>query len=311
MPTPAIETYSAQTFRERYMRPEQKLDLLLKPDFGTFFIVPVEEMIRLIKLPVPPNRATNHLLIFLTEGEAVMRIGSESYRIVKEECLVVPAGQVFSFAQADVNRGYLCSFHPDFLASTFGPREALRAFDFLQVWGNHCLSLGPATGGYAGHLLERMHAAYAGQGLQDPYLLRSYLAALLCELRIAYQPPAADKPQRAVTLTNMFKEMLFAQVRTRQRVGEYAEALHVTPNHLNKAVKGVTGKSPSRWIDETLVLEAKVLLHQTDLSVGEVAAALGLFDPSYFTRLFRKHAGVTPGAFRKKIEKSRDQPFSS
>jgi AraC-like DNA-binding protein/mannose-6-phosphate isomerase-like protein (cupin superfamily) len=311
MSTPAIETYSTQTFRERYMRPEQKLDVLLKPDFGSFFIVPVEEMIRLVKLPVPPTRATNHLLLYLTEGEAQMRIGSESYRIVQEECLVVPAGQVFSFAQADVNRGYLCSFGPDFLAGTFGPREALRAFEFLQVWGRHCLPLGPAAGGYAGRLLERMHAAYAGQGLRDPYLLRSYLAALLCEIRTVYQLPATDKPQRAVTLTNGFKELLFAEVRTRQRVGEYAEVLHVTPNHLNKAVKGVTGKSPSRWIDETLVLEAKVLLHQTDLSVGEVAAALGLFDPSYFARLFRKYAGVTPVAFRKKIEKSQDRLFSS
>jgi AraC-like DNA-binding protein len=94
-------------------------------------------------------------------------------------------------------------------------------------------------------------------------------------------------------------------------VGEYAQALHVTPNHLNKAVKGVTGKSPSRWIDETLVLEAKVLLHQTDLSVGEVAAALGLFDASYFSRLFKKYAGVTPVAFRKKIEKSPDRRVSS
>ncbi len=311
MTTPAIETFTTQTFRERHMRPEQKLDLLLKPDFGTFFIVPVEEMIRLIKLPVPPTRATNHLLIYLTEGEAVMRIGSESYRIVQEECLVVPAGQVFSFAQADVNRGYLCSFHPDFLAGTFGPREALRAFEFLQVWGNHCLALGPATGGYAVHLLGRMHGAYAGQGLGDPYLLRSYLVALLCEIRTAYRPPAADKPQRALTLTNGFKELLFAGIRTRQRVGEYAGALHVTPNHLNKAVKAVTGKSPSRWIDETLVLEAKVLLHQTDLSVGEVAAALGLFDASYFSRLFKKYAGVTPVAFRKKIEKSPNRLFSA
>jgi AraC-like DNA-binding protein/mannose-6-phosphate isomerase-like protein (cupin superfamily) len=311
MSIPAIKTYSTQNFRERYMRPEQQLDLLLKPDFGTFFIVPVEEMIRLIKLPVPPTRATNHLLIYLTEGEALLRVGSESYRVVKEECLVVPAGQVFSFAQADTNRGYLCNFHSDFLATASGSREVLRAFEFLQVWGNHCLPLGPVTGGYAAHLLKRMHATYAGQGLQDPYLLGSYLLALLCEIRTAYRPLAADKPQRAVALTNRFKELLFTEVRTRQRVGEYAAALHVTPNHLNKAVKGVTGKSPSRWIDETLVLEAKVLLHQTDLSVGEVAAALGLFDASYFSRLFKKHAGTTPVAFRKKIEKSPDRLVSS
>lgn len=83
------------------MKPEQKLNDILKSDFGIFFITRVEDMIRLIRLPVPPTRATTHTFIYLTEGEAVMSIGSEAYTIYKDECLVVPAGQVFSFNNLD------------------------------------------------------------------------------------------------------------------------------------------------------------------------------------------------------------------
>lgn len=55
------------------MKPGQKLNGILKVNFGKFFITKVEDMIRLIKLPIPPARATT--FIYLTEGEAVMSVG--------------------------------------------------------------------------------------------------------------------------------------------------------------------------------------------------------------------------------------------
>lgn len=84
----------------------------------------------------------------------------------------------------------------------------------------------------------------------------------------------------------------------------YARLLHITPNHLNKTVKQLTGKTPTRWIDETLVLEAKMLLYQTGLSIGQVAEDIGMQDPSYFSRMFKKYEGVTPLAFRKMMQMS-------
>lgn len=77
--------------------------------------------------------------------------------------------------------------------------------------------------------------------------------------------------------------------------------LSITPNHLNKCLRTITGKSPTKWIDEAIILEAKVLLSQTTLSVNEITTELGLSDPSYFSRFFRKYEGCTPLEFRKHI----------
>jgi AraC family transcriptional regulator, transcriptional activator of pobA len=128
-----INTHSTEAFRDKYIAPEKHLDDLLKPDFGKFFIVKVEDMIRLIKLPVPPTKATTHSLIYLTEGEATMTIGSESFKIFKDECLIVPAGQVFSFDNLDINKGFLCNFHNDIIIGKFGKNELLQDFEFLNV----------------------------------------------------------------------------------------------------------------------------------------------------------------------------------
>ena len=80
--------------------------------------------------------------------------------------------------------------------------------------------------------------------------------------------------------------------------------LNVTPNHLNKSIKSVTGKSPTKWIDETILLEAKYLLYQTNLTINEIAMQVGHYDQSYFSRIFKKHEGLTPIEYRKLIEKS-------
>lgn len=283
------------------MQPEENL---LKSDFGKFFIVKVEDMFRLIKLPVPPTRATTHTIIFLTEGEAIMSIGSDTYIIHKHECLIVPAGQVFSFSHSDVNKGYLCNFHHNFIIGKFAKSELLKDFEFLNIWGNPFIPLGEQIGEYVLHLLERIYSDYSANGLKNLSIIQSYLISFLCELAHVYQPLSTSNQTIAVGITNKFKELMFAHIKEKNLVSDYASLLHITPNHLNKTVKQITGKSPTKWIDETLVLEAKVLLYQTELSISEVASEIGIFDQSYFSRLFKKYEGVTPFEFRKMIEKS-------
>ena len=50
------------------------------------------------------------------------------------------------------------------------------------------------------------------------------------------------------------------------------------------------------------ISRAKRLLAGTDTPVIDVAAAVGLEDQSYFARLFKKGTGMTPSAFRKKMQ---------
>lgn len=267
-------------------------------------MVQVQDLIRLIKLPVPPTRSTTHTLIYLTSGEANITIGSGSYTIYQHECVVVPAGQVYSFAKHDINKGFLCNFHNDMIVGTFGTRDLWKRFEFLQVWGNPFISLPEDSSAHVLQLFKHIYKHYKTSGLHKPELIQSNFIALLCELQEVYQPLSDSRQTTAVALTNKFKELVFKHVRAKHLVTEYAALLHVSPNHLNKIVKQITGRSPIKWIDEAIVLEGKVLLHQTDLPVSGIAAELGMNDASYFSRLFKKHEALTPLQFRQRIEKS-------
>ncbi|MES2517731.1 MAG: AraC family transcriptional regulator [Bacteroidota bacterium] len=297
-----IKTHSTEAFRDKFIKPEGNLDNLLKLDFGKFFIVKVEDLIRLIKLPVPPSRATTHSFIYLTEGEANMTIGSQSYKIIKDECLIVPAGQVYSFAKHDINKGYLCNFHNDIIIGKFGKSELLKEFEFLNIWANPCIKLNLQSSGFVCQLLERIFIDYTQNGLGNIDIIQSYFIALLCEINLAYKPLLNSSQTTSITLTNAFKELLFKHIKSKHLVSEYASLLNVSPNHLNKVIKKITGKSPTTWIDESIVLEAKVLLFQTSLSINDIAAEIGIYDQSYFSRLFKKYENTSPVKFRKMIE---------
>ncbi|MBR3801006.1 MAG: helix-turn-helix domain-containing protein [Rikenellaceae bacterium] len=53
-----------------------------------------------------------------------------------------------------------------------------------------------------------------------------------------------------------------------------------------------------------MVSEAKALLSHTDLTINEIGARVGVLDPSYFSRFFRKQVGMSPIDFREKMKKS-------
>lgn len=298
-----IAEYDTQSFTTRFMPDPGALQTMLKNGFGKFFIVKVHEMYRLVKGPVPPSRSSAHSCVFITEGKARMKVGSGSYTIRQNEMLFVPAGQVFSFAPGDVNKGYLCHFQSDFFVGAIAP-ATLRTFEFLHVWGNPQISLTSRTASLITHLCKRMLLEYAGNGLENSGLIQAYLLALLHEVKQAYIPLFRGRHNAAVTLTNRFKELIVASVRGQHQVAWYASQLNITPNHLAKTIKATTAKTPARWIDEAIVLEAKVLLCQSELSISTVANEVGFEDQSYFTRLFKRYEGTTPSAFRKKMQKS-------
>ena len=69
--------------------------------------------------------------------------------------------------------------------------------------------------------------------------------------------------------------------------------------HLNRKVKAITGGTTSDLVLSYRIAKAKELLLTTDLPVWEVAEKCGISDPAYFSTLFKKAVGKSPGQLRK------------
>lgn len=299
-----IKTYDTQAFLARFMAPSSDLQAQLQPDPGHFFIVRLEAMYRQVNRRVPPSRSLAHSCLIITAGAATMTIGYDTYTARAGELLFVPAGQVFSFGSDDENKGFLLHIHPNFLLGRHVPDVSVDAFEFLTPWGNRLVHPSDDTFDAVLIVCRRLLTIYQEQGLTARPLLQSYLLALLGEVAQGYESVSTTVQPAAYRLTHAFKVLLTERIRQQHRVADYASQLTISPNHLNKVVKETTGKSPTRWIDEALVLEAKVLLSQTASPVATIADQLGFNDPSYFSRLFRRYEGISPLEFRRLIETS-------
>ncbi len=95
-------------------------------------------------------------------------------------------------------------------------------------------------------------------------------------------------------------ELKAGQVEVMHEINDFANILHIHPVHLSNTVKEVTGHSACYLFEERLVTLSKEMLATTSLSVAEIARQL-TYDPSNFTKFFKKFVKMTPLAYRNSL----------
>lgn len=106
------------------------------------------------------------------------------------------------------------------------------------------------------------------------------------------------KLNRPEELSLNFLQSLALHFKEERSVQFYAEQLYVTPRHLSQTVKEVIGRSAGELIDRAVIMEAKILLRNPALNVGQVAEELHFSDQFFFAKFFKKHTGFTPTQYR-------------
>jgi len=213
-------------------------------------------------------------------------------------------------AGADEPEGFIIAYTEPFLHSAMRG-VSLKDSVLYRVDGNPVYFLSEGQLRYLGEVFGRMRQDFHTDYAHKDDLLRNQLSIVIHEA--TRLEPASPYPAVATNaaqrVTNLFLTLLEIQFPVTKQYHEpllknaqdYADRLAVHVNSLNRAVKEVTGKPTTAHIAERLTSEAKLLLHQTDWSVGEIADSLGFEYPTYFHRFFKLHAGTTPMAFRQAV----------
>lgn len=247
-----------------------------------------------------PRCSPMHCFIFLVSGTILVEIGGNTCLIKEHQLAIIPEGQSFTIKYYDKACGYMGGFTTQFLSNRNQSESLLSEYEFLNKWVVPRIELDQLSFSRQLTLFQRIYEEFSAPG-HSTAIIKAYLNAILAESLSLYEKASRDISLQNNSICNRFLEELFNNRRGEKplSVNEYAQILHITPNHLNKVVKGATGKSTSAWIEEAVMLKAKILLKGTDLPLGEVAAKVGIMDQSYFTRKFKLHTGVTPSDYRK------------
>ena len=301
--------YTTEEFVDNHLQTNAHDAKYFKKDYGSFFCGRIEDLLHLLTFPIPMSKGDTHCVYLVTAGSLNIAKGIHKYCLKEGDCLVVPAYHISSIESVEaLLKGYFLSFSPGLLNNKSGFQNGFNTFNCLTPYANSYFP-NSFINPFMVNLLKRLSIEYESNGLQKPNLVGSYLTALFYEFEYQHNDNTSVKVNQHQNITFQFKEHLFRNVKRLHRTSDYADLIGITPNHLNKVLKRTTGKSPIAWINETLILESKVLLDETGLSISEIAAKIGIYEPSYFTRLFKKVTQQTPKAYRNRLNNPTNDPF--
>ncbi len=266
-------------------------------NLGKFTILKLSETHYTVPSPSPVMRLPMNSFFFLTRGEVFIQIDNESLLIREGEMVLIPASVAVTIQYYDRTVGYMGGFSSDYITDV--SQSVVERFEFLRHFSVSKFL-------FEGEQLERvkmlfvtLESLWSAHEKRDD-LMRAYLLSLLYELDLQCDSILSTTPYNR--LAYRFLELLFSEEQAVRKPSDFASELCVSVNHLNKVVKQTTEKSLSEWIEERLMLNAKVLIRNSDISIADIAFQLGIADPSYFTRRFKQHEGISPKEYREKIK---------
>ncbi|MDR2084996.1 MAG: AraC family transcriptional regulator [Bacteroidales bacterium] len=141
---------------------------------------------------------------------------------------------------------------------------------------------------------------------EQPYrveIVKGILYTMLLEMIGLYNMRVGALPSpssRAEEITTDFFKLLRVNYKQDRTVAFYADKLCITPKYLSSIIKEVTGKTVLFWIHQAIIIEVKMLLKSTDLTVLQISDELNFPNQSFFGKFFKEHVGMTPLEFRRK-----------
>lgn len=157
----------------------------------------------------------------------------------------------------------------------------------------------------AGRLFENQ--IVSGAGLSG--LVRAALSAreedvfdsLIFELFAAASARSLPRPNASVARLRVQRAKRFVERHAFEplRLQEIAREVKLSPFLLHRQFRALTGTTPHAYACNIRLERAKRLLERTTFGVRDIAARCGFDDVAYFSRFFKRRAGISPAAFRR------------
>jgi len=238
-------------------------------------------------------------IYWIKKGAGVYHIDFENYSFDGNILFFLSPGQIFSVDSEEIKEAYKLTFLRDFYCiQTHDAAIACNGLlfntiydtPFLQPTENDTIKLDFIITS----LVDELKQSETGQYDMLQAYLKQFIVHAVRIKKAHYQIKDDVESQ----LFKDFSLLVEQNYKTLHSVTEYANRLGVSPKSLTKHLQKIGSKTPSDFIKNRIILEAKrQLLYSAD-SVKQIAYNLGYNDPAYFTRFFTKSTTKSPLHFK-------------
>jgi AraC family transcriptional regulator, transcriptional activator of pobA len=255
----------------------------------------------------PLARQTYFDLTFFVKAGFEHTLNTEAFSIVNHSLHLITPGQAEYFETDTLSRpaGFGIYFFPEFIFATIAQHTLEQELPFLKPAHQNTFFFSPAQSAELQELFKRMLQEQDND--RDNYaVLRQYLLLLLYKIKQFGMTYSRKKAMgtTAAAITSAFEKALKQNYLRITNIATYARALHITPKQLTNALYLETGKTPKQLLQETILLEARLLLAHSKMNISEIAFHFNFHDVPHFTHFFKKRTGESPQQFRRNAGKT-------
>lgn len=245
-------------------------------------------------------------LYFLMEGERYYFIDKETYRVEKGMVVLVKRNQIHKTSMAQH------SYHDRILVQireeVFDPfMKANGLFSLGELFSQNYGVLGIRPGDWeviCRQLLEIHEEIVKKQGNYQMMVKMKMAEILLLLYRYRKTARFVQETQKVQTTKHQkvheIADYLLNHCDTNETLDELAARFYISKSYISRIFKEVTGFTINEYQNMSRVQQAKHLLLHSDSSVTEISEQLGFESITYFERVFKKHADISPLKYRKK-----------
>lgn len=253
-----------------------------------------------------PMRLDALLMILVQEGTADISVDYIPYRVEKNTFITLMPTHIIQVSKVGRDlRGRMLivskSFLDDYSVSS-GKKSSM--VHYMQIRKNPCVLMSDEeTRHMSGQFIFLREKIRLRTHFFQKEALQNALIGFFIELANIFMGKkglmTTPTLSRKEELFEQFLQLLSVHCKEHHVVTFYADKLFITPQYLSLILKELTGKSANKWIDDAILVEAKMLLKAPQATVQQVADILHFSDQSTFGKFFKKHMGISPMEYRK------------
>ena len=251
----------------------------------------------------PPYEHEHYHIVLVTSGKGAFEIAGRLWPAEPGLAFFTSPRQPHQFANAAGETTRYTEVTFKFLRRD-GQALALDFGEMLSAWTNLPCSEVVShrfSPGQAGVLAGRI-AALVNRGRATPRPDDLELGALLAEILLAvFRDVFRGEAEAPPDKIDRVRDLIQARCRDELHLTALARQAGLSPSHLSRRFKARFGRSPIDYQLELRLRGACELLRTRDEPLSAIAAAVGFDDVYYFSRLFRRRLGESPGRFRRSL----------
>lgn len=238
------------------------------------------------------DKLASYLFFTVLSGSGSLDYNGKRYELAAGDCVFVDCHNGYSH-HTERNLWQLKWVH------FYGPNMNSIYEKYLERGGKACFHPESISSYVA--LLDEVYAVADSEEYVKDMLINEKLNALLTQLmRESWNPELSGRPAGKKQELLLIKEYLDTHFAEKITLDALSEQFFINKFYLTRIFKEQFGVSLGNYLLRIRITRAKQMLRFSNAPLDAISASCGMGDAAYFSRMFKKIEGITPGEYRKR-----------